>query len=307
MARKGGIGGKKDRLLINNVIANGKEDLQLSSKLANLELQKHKEMMRWDTEKNKLSLPSLKTNGGISLTPPPSPTTSPMRSPVVQRRRSDLLVTEAAARLHGKSQMFVGSDVVGLRRSKSSQNIRLSVGPKPPPSPVFRSPGAASPRLLHRRSTISQGVLHHDEVNALKEANMGRRFSAGVVPSIRVEESTESLNEKVKKFNESLQKFSKEANRSKSNTNTLEDDTPTTDEPTDEPTDELLIPPRPVAHRWKSLPNIFPMLGSDEKSPEEMTFYEDMKRCRYLRIPDLPTLSIEQIFDKNSKQTKGQK
>ncbi|KAL9969586.1 hypothetical protein ACROYT_G021818 [Oculina patagonica] len=281
MARKGGIGGKKDRLFINNVIANGKEDFQLSSKLANLELQKHKEIMRWDTEKNKLSLPSLKTNGGISLTPPSSPTTSPTRSPVVQRRRSELLATEAAARLRGNNQMIVGSDVVGLRRSKSSQNIRLSVGPKPPPSPVCRSPGAVSPRLLHRRSTISQGALFHDEGNALKEANMGRRFSAGVVvPSIRVEESAESLNEKVKKFNESLQKFSKEANRSKNNTNTLEDDAPTTDESTDESTDELLIPPRPVAHRWKSLPNIFPMLGSNEKSPEEMTFYEDMKRFK---------------------------
>lgn len=306
MARKGGIGGKKDRLCINNVIANGKEDLQLSSKLANLELQKHKEMVRWDTEKNKLTLPSLKTNGGISFTPPPSPTISPTRSPVVQRRRSDLLTTDAVARLHGTKQMIVGTDVAGLRRSKSSQNIRLSMGPTPPPSPVCRSLGAVSPRLLHRRSTISQSILH-DEGNALKEANMGRRFSAGVVPSIRVEESAESLNEKVKKFNESLQKFNKEASKSKSDTKTDEDDTPCTDEPTDEHSDELLIPPRPVKHRWKSLPNIFPMLSSDEKSPEEMTFYEDMKRCRYLRIPDLPTLSIEQIFDNNSKQTKGQK
>ena len=308
MAKKGGIGGKKDRVFINNVIANGKEDSRLSSKLANLELQKHKEMVRWDTEKNKLSLPSLKTNGGISLTPPSSPTMSPTRmSPVVQRRRSDLLNTEPAARFHGNNQMIVGTDVVGLRRSKSSQNIRLSVGPKPPPTPMCRSPGALSPRLLHRRSTISQSILYHDEGNALKQANMGRRFSAGVVPSIRVEESADALNEKVKKFNESMQKFSKEVNQSKNSTTTLEDDTPTTDDPTDESTDELLIPPRPIAHRWKSLPNIFPMLGSDGKSPEEMTFYEDMKRCRYLRIPDLPTLNIEQIFDKNSKQTKEQK
>ena len=306
MARKGGIGGKKDRLFINNVIANGKEDLQLSSKLANLELQKHKEMMRWDTEKNKLTLPSLKTNGGISFTPPPSPTISPTRSPGVPRRRSDFMITEAVGRLHGNKQMIVGTDVVGLRRSKSSQNIRLSMVPTPPPPPICRSPGAVSPRLLHRRSTISQSLLH-DEGSALKEANMGRRFSAGVVPSIRVEESAESLNEKVKKFNEGLQKFNKEAIKSKGNTKTDEDDTPSSDEPTDEHSDELLIPLRPVAQRWKSLPNIFPMLSSDEKSPEEMTFYEDMKRCRYLRIPDLPTLSIEQIFDKNSKQTNGQK
>lgn len=306
MAKKGGIGSKKDRLFINNVVANGKEDLQLSSKLANLELQKHKEMARWETEKNKLSLPSLRKNGGSSLTPPSSPTFSPTRSPVVQRRKSDVLVTEvAAARLQCNSQTMVSTDVVGLRRSKSSQNIRMSVGPKTPPSPVCRSPGAASPRLLNRRSTIAQTFLY-EEANVLRQASTGRRFSAGVVPSIRVEESAESLNEKVKKFNESLKKFSKKANQTNT-TNAVEDDSPPTDEPTDEPSDELLTPPRPVAHRWRSLPNIFPTLGSEEKSSEEMTFYEDVKRCRYLRIPDLPALSIEQIFDKDSKQTAEQK
>ena len=295
MAKKGGIGGRKDRLFVNNVIANEKENLQLNSKLANLDLQKYKEMVRLETEKNKLSLPSLKTNGGIPLTPPPSPTTSPTRSPTVQRRRSDLLAVEIPVRPH--SQMIIGTEGVCLRRSKSSQNIRLSVGPKPPPSPVCRSPGAISPRLLHRRSTISQSLLRDEEIALRQAADAGRRFSAGVVPSIRVEESAESLNEKVRKFNESLQKLSKEANQSKNNTSLVEDDPP--------PTEELLIPPRAIAHRWKSLPSIFPMPG--DKSSEDMTFYEDMKRCRYLRMPDVPALSIEQIFDKDSKPTAEQK
>ena len=280
------------------------DDFQLSSKLANLELQKHKEMARLETEKNKLSLPSLRKNGGISLTPPSSPTFSPTRSPLVQRRKSDVLVTNvAAARLQCKSQTIVDTNAVGLRRSKSSQNIRINVDPKPPSSPVCRSPGAASPRLLNRRTTIAQAFLH-EEANALRQANAGRRFSAGVVPSIRVEESAESLNEKVKKFNESLKKYSKKAN-----TNAVKElnDSKPIDEPAEESSDELLIPPRPVAHRWKSLPNIFPILGSHEKTSEEMTFYEDVKRCRYLRIPDLPALSIDQIFDKDSKQTAEQK
>lgn len=306
MARKGGIGGKKDRIFITNVVANGKEDFQLNSKLANLEVQKHKEMARLETEKNKLILPSLRKNGGISLTPPSSPTTSPTRSPLAQRRKSDVLVTDvAAARLQCKSQTMADTDVVGLRRSKSSQNVRINVGPKPPPSPVCRSPGAASPRLLNRRSTIAQTFLFAEEANALRQANdTGRRFSAGVVPSIRVEESAGSLSEKVKKFNESLKRYSK-----KSNTNAVEqlDDSPPIDEPTKEPSDELSIPSRPVAHRWKSLPNIFPILGSQEKTSEEMTFYEDMKRCRYLRIPEPPPLSIDQIFDRDSKQIAGQK
>lgn len=304
MARKGGIGGKKDRLFINNVAANGKEDFQLNSKLANLEVQKHKEMARWEIEKSKLSLPSLRKNGGISLTPPSSPTISPTRSPLVQRRKSDVLITDvAAARFQCKSQTMANTDVVGLRRSKSSQNIRINVGPKPPPSPVCRSPGAASPRLLNRRSTIAQTFLY-EEADVLRQTNMGRRFSAGVVPSIRVEESAESLNEKVKKFNESLKRYSKTTN-----TNAVEQlhDSPPIDEPTKEPSDELLIPSRPVAHRWKSLPCIFPILGSQEKTSEEMTFYEDVKRCRYLRIPEPPALSIDQIFDRDSKQTAGQK
>lgn len=304
MAKKSGIGGKKDRLFINNVVANGKEDFQLSSKLANLELQTHKEMSRLETGKNKLSLPSLRKNGGISLTPLPSPTISPTRSPLVQRRKSDVLATDVATARHQcKSQTTVDTNVVGLRRSKSSKNIRINVGLKPPPSPGCRSPGAASPRLLNRRSTIAQAFLYR-EANTLRQGNTGRRFSAGVVPSIRVEESAESLDEKVKKFNECLKKYSKT-----SNTNAVEelDDSPPIDKPTEEPSDELLIPPRPVAHRWKSLPNIFPILGSQEKTMEEMTFCEDMKRCRYLRIPDVPALSIDQIFDKDSKQTAGKK
>jgi len=304
MARKGGIGGKKDRLFINNVVANGKEDFQLSSKLANLELQKHKEMVRLQTEKNKLSLPSLRKNGGISLTPPSSPTFPPPRSPLIQRRKSDVLVTDVvAARLQCKSQTMVDTDVVGLRRSKSSQNIRVNVGPKPPPSPICRSPGAASPRLLNRRSTFAQTFLY-EEATALRQANAERRFSAGVVPSIRVEESAESLNEKVKKFNESLKKYSKKTN--KYEVEEL-DDSPPIGEPTEEPFDELSIPSRPVAHRWKSLPNILPILGSQGKTSEEMTFYEDVKRCRYLRIPESPALSIDQIFDRDSKQMDGQK
>ena len=304
MARKGGIGGKKDRLLINNVVANDKEDFQLNSKLANLEVQKHKEMARWEIEKSKLSLPSLRKNEGISLTPPSSPTISPTRSPLVQRRKSDVLVTDvAAARLQCKSLTMAHTDVVGLRRSKSSQNIRINVGPKPPPSPVCRSPGAASPRLLNRRSTYAETFLYED-ANALRQVDTGRRFSAGIVPSIRVEESAESLNEKVKKFNESLKRYS-----TKTNTNAVEqlDDSPPIDEPNKEPSDVLLIPSRPVAHRWKSLPCIFPILSSQEKTSEEMTFYEDVKRCRYLRIPEPPPLSIDQIFDRDSKQTEGQK
>lgn len=291
MAKKVGI--RKDRL-VNNVIANEKEDHLLNSKLAALDLQKHKEMVRWETEKNKLSLPSLKANGRISPTPPSSPNTSPTRSPVLQRRRSDLIASETALRPH--SQMMIMTEGVCLRRSKSSQDIRLSAGPKPPPYPVCGHPGAVSPRLLHRRSTIAQSRLHDEEI-ALRQACAERRFSAGVVPSIRVEESAESLHEKVKRFNESLQKASKESNRSESSTNSGDDDSP--------PTEDLLIPLKPVTFRSKSLPNIVPMPG--EKSAENMTFYEDMKRCRYLRIPDIPPLSIEQIFDKDSKEKAAQK
>ncbi|PFX21446.1 hypothetical protein AWC38_SpisGene14047 [Stylophora pistillata] len=263
MAKK--IGSRKDRL-VNNIIANEKEDNLLNSKLAALDLQKQREMVRWEAEKNKLSLPSLKANGRISLTPPSSPNTSPTRSPVLQRRRSDLIASETALRPH--NQMIIISEGVCLRRSKSSQDIRLSVDLKPPPSPVCGRPGAVSPRLLHRRSTIARSRLNDEEI-ALRQASAGRRFSAGIVPSIHVEESAESLHEKVKRFNESLQKASKESNRSENSTSSIEDDSL--------PSGDLLVPLKPVAFRSKSLPNIFPMPG--EKLHEDMTFYEDMKRC----------------------------
>jgi len=301
MARQGMVGGKRDRLLTNNLIINGKENTQLSTKLASLEIQQRKEMARWEREKNKLSLPSIKTNcERVSLTPPPSPAASPIPSPVLRRRRSDMPITTAARsgesvskveRPRGSDQISFRNDVIGLRRSKSSQNIRLSEGPQP-----SRGPVSASPKILNKRTTMDQASLHGEE-NASRQSSTERRFSAGVVPSIRVEDSSETLNEKVKKFNESLQKGSKEAKQVqvKTNTHPAEDDRPTAD--------ELSIPPRPLAHRWKSLPSIFPVSVSDEKSSEEMTFYEDMKRCRYLRIPDLPALSIEQIFDKTPTQT----
>lgn len=288
MARQGTIGGKKDRLLTNNLIINSKENTQLSAKLASLEIQQRKEMVRWEREKKQLTLPSIKPNcERISLTPPPSPTTSPFPSPVLQRRGSDILAAAPAARSHLSTG--IGSDVVGLRRSKSSQNIRLSAGPQPP-----RGVGSASPKLLHRRSTTGQVSLH-DEGQMPKQTDAGRRFSAGVVPSIRVEDSSETLNEKVKKFNESLHKFSKGTDQDVNDANAAVDDRP--------PSEELLIPQRTLAHRWKSLPSIFPVSVCEEKSSEEMTFFEDMKRCRYLRIPDLPALSIEQIFDNEKKQT----
>ena len=290
-------GGKKHRILTNNLIINDKESVQLSTKLASLDIQQRKEMTRWEREKNKLSLPSIKTAPQcerISLTPPPSPTTSPLPSSVLRRRGSENLATLAKVRSEmsagknesprGNDQFSLGSDVNGLRRSKSSQNLRLSMSPQPP----------ASPRVLPRRCTMGQVRLHRDGKTPIL-TDAGRRFSAGVIPSIQVEDSSEILDEKVKKFNESLLKFTKEAKQGKNITIPSEDDLP--------PTEELLTPQRPLAHRWKSLPSILQATFKDENSSGEMTFCEDMKRCRYLRIPDKPALSIEEIFDKDPKQT----
>ena len=299
MAKQGTTGSKKDRLITNNLIINSKENTKLNTKLASLEIQQRKEMARWEREKNKLSLPSLKANcRGISLTPPPSPTTSPLPSPVMSRRKSDTPgITRDASRTiiehpSGNDRINIGSGSVGLRRSKSSQNIRLSVSPHPP-----CGLGSASPKLLHRRSTMGQVCVNH-EGRQPSHIDIGRRFSAGVIPSIRIEDNSERLNEKVKKFNESLKKLKNEGHQSKEKA----DDT-NSDEDEQTPNDVLSILPRPIAHRWKSLPSLFPTPGSGEKSTENMTFYEDMKRCRYLRIPDSPALSMEQIFKQDVKQT----
>ena len=296
------VGGKKHRILTNNLMINDKESVQLSTKLASLDIQQRKEMTRWEREKNKLSLPSIKTAPQcerISLTPPSSPNTSPLPSPALRRRGSENLATLAKARSEmsagktesprGNNQFSFDSDVNGLRRSKSSQNLRSSMSPQPP-----RGAGSASPRVLPRRCTMGQVRLYRDGKTPIL-TDAGRRFSAGVIPSIQVEDSSEILDEKVKKFNESLLKFTKEANQGKNITSPSEDDLP--------PTEELLAPQRPLAHRWKSLPSILQATFKDENSSGEMTFCEDMKRCRYLRIPDKPALSIDEIFDKDPKQT----
>lgn len=303
MAKQGRTGGKKDSMVTNNLIMNSKENTQLSIKLASLEIQQRKEMAKWEREKNKLTLPSLKANcGRVSLTPPSSPTSSTLPSPVLRRRKSDVPAGIATSsrteeslvvskeRSRGNQNMSICSDNVGLRRCKSSQNIRLSVSPQPP-----RSVGPTSPKLLQRRSTVDQACLFNEGATR-RCIDTGRRFSADVVPAIRIEDSAEVLSEKVKKFNEGLKKFCSEANHSKCK----ETDTNSADE--DQiPNEELSITSRPITHRWKSLPSIFPLPDDGQKSNENMTFYEDMKRCKYLRIPDCPALTIEQIFNKDTK------
>lgn len=304
MAKQGRTGAKKDSMVTSNLIMNSKENTQLSIKLASLEIQQRKEMAKWEREKNKLILPSLQTNcGRVSLTPPSSPTSSTLPSPVLRRRKSDVLAGIATSsraeeslvilkeRSRGNPNISTGSDNAGLRRCKSSQNIRLSVSPQPPAGSLV----STSPKLLQRRSTMGQACLYNEGATR-SSIDTGRRFSADVVPSIRVEDSTEMLSEKVKKFNEGLKKFCSEANHDKCK----ETDTNSTDE--DQiPNEELSIISRPITHRWKSLPSIFPLPDDGGKSNENMTFYEDMKRCKYLRIPDCPALTIEQIFNKDTK------
>lgn len=303
MARPVTVGGKKNRLLSNSIIINDKESAQLSTTLTNLEIQQRKEMSRWEREKNKLSLPSIKTKSceRISSTPPASPTTSPLPSPVLRRRESDIpayamaaLISEASVtkteRPRGVNQLSCGSEITGLRRSKSSQNIRLCASPQSP-----RALGSASPKLLNRRSTMGQVSKLENTRNTPIPTDSERRFSADLIPSIQVVDNSKSLNERVKRFNESLQNFSKESNQGKNSMTVAEDDPL--------PSRELLIPQRPTPHRWKSLPSMFQASSSERASSERMTPYEDMRRCRYLRIPDIPTLSVDQIFDKDAKQT----
>ena len=303
MASPGTVGGKEDRLLSNTLLINDKESAQLSTRLASLEIQQRKEISRWEREKNKVSLPSIKTKNceRISSTPPTSPTASPLPSPVLRRRGSDIPAYTVAAlrseasvtsieRPRGTNQLSFGSDITGLRRSKSSQNIRLCTNPQSP-----RALGSASPKLLNRRSTMGQ--VSKNTRNTPIPTDSGRRFSADLIPSIQVVDNSESLNERVKRFNESLQTFSKESNQGKNSTTVAVDDPL--------PSSELLIPQveRPIPHRWKSLPSIFQASTSEGASSARMTPYEDMQRCRYLRIPDIPALSIDQIFDKDAKQT----
>ena len=325
MLRQGVSSDKKPRgnSATDSVDQNASE--QLNIKHVGIEFKKTKGFVHLASDSrrlvysSKLALPRIKYNSEITPTPPPSPIPSTRPSPTVARRKRDRLATSRRVSDLMVSHCQQASDIEydymtaetstgrKLRRSRSHQNIR---GTDPIEQPtVLRSRGAGpvSPRLLHRRSTIDQGCLRSKaDISGPWRCGSGRRrFSAGVVPSIRVEETQESLREKVKKFSESLEKFRTETIESNKNDDLIQDDRGSPDE-------EMFLPKPATHYRSRSLPNIFPALsrGSDmesETSRQGTSFGEDMKLCRYLRIPDMAALTIEQIFEKSSKPVENHK
>ena len=296
MANQDKFGGIRDRLSSDNLVKNDRESALLHAKLANLDDQQRKEIARWEREKNQVRLPIITTLANrerTSLTPPSSPTAK-VSSPVFQHSRVgdiDILAsavngTKPAATV-GKTVEFPHRDKIFtfdsvancFQKSKSFQSIRLNVSQQSP-----RGLRSASPAGLHSRSTVGQVRSRNSETNSLPKPES--------MPSIQVEDRAVILNAKVKKFNENVQIFTSKANQGR-----------TTMQPSEDPpasAHELLIPQRPtIAHRWKSLPTLFQAAVSDGKSPDKIPSCDDMKQCRYLRTPNVPTLSIEEVFDKD--------
>lgn len=307
MAKQAGtLRGIKDRLSTNNLIKNDRETALLCAKLAALENQQRKEIARWEKEKNQVRLPSIKTSanhrGRGSRTPHPS-LNAKLASPSLQRcsgnesqatvfvesTSSFASIAKSVEFPRGDELLTFDSNATGLRRSKSFQDIKLSVSTQPPPR--LGSSNTGYP--LRRSITTRAQIRSHNHVSK-PQLEPGRSM-----PSIQVEDrsdKTDILNEKVKRFNESLQNFISKGCEHKRSRGPFEE-IPT-------PTDDLLIPRRPeLGHRWKSLPSLFQDSTSDGTSVKDVPSCDDLKRCRYLRTPDTNPVSVEEIFN-NTNETK---
>lgn len=304
MAKQAGtLRGIKERLSTDNLIKNDREAALLCAKLANLDNQQRKEIARWEKEKNQVRLPRIKTSAnhrGRGSRAPYSSPNSKLPSPLLQRwsgseslaaavfvesTSSFASIAKSVEFPRGDEIFSFDSNASGLRRSKSFQDIKLSVGTQPP-----RRLGSSNTGYPFSRSITTRGQIRSQD-------HMSKsRLVPDSIPSIQIEDRSDILNEKVKQFNESLKNFTSKGCQSKG-----------TREPSDEiptPTDELLIPRRPIlGHRWKSLPSFFQDSASDGKSVKEIPSLDDLKRCRYLRTPDTHPVSVEEIFNNNTNDT----
>lgn len=305
MAKQAGtLRGIKDRLSTNSLIKNDRETALLCAKLAALDNQQRKEIARWEKEKNQVRLPSIKTSAnhrGRGSRTSHSSLNAKLASPSLQRcsghesqatvfvesTSSFASIAKSVEFPRGDELLTFDSNATGLRRSKSFQDIKLSVSTQQQPPLRLGSSNTGYP--LRRSITTRAQIRSHNHVSK-PQLEPGRSM-----PSIQVEDrsdKTDILNEKVKRFNESLQNFISKGCEHKRSRGPFEE-IPT-------PTDDLLIPRRPeLGHRWKSLPSLFQDSASNGTSVKEVPSCDDLKRCRYLRTPDTDPVSVEEIFNNN--------
>ena len=302
MAKQAGtLRGIKDRLPTDNLIKNDRETALLCAKLAALDNQQRKEIARWEKEKNQVRLPSIKTSAnhrGRGSRTPHSSLNAKLASPSLQRcsgnesqatvfvesTSSFASIAKSVQFPRGDELLSFDSNATGLRRSKSFQDIKLSVSTQPP-----RRLGSSNSGYPLRRSIATRAQIRsHNHISK-------SQLEPCSIPSIQVEDrsdKTDILNEKVKRFNESLQNFISKGCQPKRTSE------PSVEIPT--PNDDLLIPRRPaLGHRWKSLPSFFQDSTGDGTSVKEVSSCDDLKRCRYLRTPDTNPVSVEEIFNNN--------
>lgn len=302
MAKQAGtLRGIKDRLPTDNLIKNDRETALLCAKLAALDNQQRKEIARWEKEKNQVRLPSIKTSAnhrGRGSRTPHSLLNAKLASPSLQRcsgnesqatvfvesTSSFASIAKSVEFPRGDELLSFDSNATGLRRSKSFQDIKLSVSTQPP-----RRLGSSNSGYPLRRSIATRAQIRsHNHISK-------SQLEPCSIPSIQVEDrsdKTDILNEKVKRFNESLQNFISKGCQPKRTSE------PSVEIPT--PNDDLLIPRRPaLGHRWKSLPSFFQDFTGDGTSVKEVSSCDDLKRCRYLRTPDTNPVSVEEIFNNN--------
>ena len=272
---------------------NAKEKAQ---KLLTLEMRRHSiELARFQSQRfntqGGLRLPSLASNSnsaGLLPSPLASPNKSTVLSPGTVRRQRSI----PSPRRTGVEADF----------SRTRPHSSGSAGRPTSCTITALNNAIVSPKLLRRRQTASHVAGGAAASSDPKNSRFSwRRCSEGVVPAIEISESQESLQERVQKFNQTLAKSAAKLQR-----NTHDEDGRGSDVETRETSDDLLTAPRPAIGRSRSLPSLIPVLGNFDlknESAEPLTFYEDLKRCRYLRMPDSPKpLTVEQIFQNKQEE-----
>lgn len=302
--------------------ANARASKRLTVELKTLENQKQREMVKLHNAKFRMktaiSMPSLhagQDNGGcfhglISPRAPSSLPVSPIASPRIPRRRHSEVMTPSTRSLQFKCQPLANqsNDFNNNRLSRASSEGKLDDTQEKESVFTMKEINYAgvSPRPFRRSLSDITRVsnpgmpLKGQELFTMKNrapktpllASRARKLSA---PLIAIDENRDNLDQRIKKFHESFLSYKRE----KDAEDEVFDEGGTEDA---DFSDSVPTLPdiKPNTSRTNSLPGLVPRLSlanlTLNSSVGDDDSVENLKKCRYLRIPDASELTVAEIF-----------
>lgn len=303
--------------------ANARASKRLTAELKTLESQQQREMLKLHKAKFRMktavSMPSLNAghdDGGflhapISPRAPSSLPVSPITSPRIPRRRHSEVASCSTMRSLQFKYQALGNQSKNLdnnRLSRASSEGKLDDAHEKEPKFTTREMNYAgvSPRPFRRsfsdvHSSNPGMSLKGQETFVLKNRapklcllpNRGRKLSA---PLIAIDENRDNLDQRIKKFHESLLSYKRE--KEDAEDDVFEEGGAEDAEFTDSA--PKLPDIKPNASRTISLPALIPRLSlanlTLNSSVGDDDSVENLKKCRYLRIPEPSELGIDEVF-----------